>query len=270
MTKRLPHVSERGSEGLPIVFLHSLGGTRAHWNAQIEHFGEDRRTVALDLLGHGTNPTPWRGDISFDRVANDAVTTANHIGLERFVLAGHSFGSGVAIACASKLPNYIAGLLLADPIGDQRQAPAEEVSAFMAAIESDQYDETVRGFWGQILSGGKPSTRERVMADLLATPRRVVVDGFRAMTTFDPVTALQAYAGPKLSVTTPLNDSPYSLHQLIPDFPHVRISGTSHWLQMDSHTEFNAVLTRFLAGIERNERHRESLGGDGAPPVSRG
>ncbi len=256
MTKRLPHVVEEGSGGLPVVFLHSLGGTGGHWNAQIEHFGKNRRTVTLDLLGHGANPTPWRGGISLDRVANDVVTTANHIGLERFVLAGHSFGSGVAIACASKIPNYVAGLLLADSIGDQRKAPKEDVSAFMAAIESDQYDVTIRDFWGQILSGAKRSTRERVEADLLATPRRVVIDAFRAMTTFDPVTALRAYPGPKLSVTTPFNDAPYSLHELIPDLPHVQISGSSHWLQMDSPAEFNAVLAGFLTDLGENERHQ--------------
>jgi lipase len=78
----------------------------------------------MDLLGHGDNPTPWRGDLSFDRIANDVIATANHLGLHRLVLVGHSFGSGVAIACAAKTPRHVAGLLLADPIGDQRQAPS--------------------------------------------------------------------------------------------------------------------------------------------------
>lgn len=250
MSKRIPHVTERGTGGLPIVFLHSLGGTKAHWTAQLEVFGRTRRCLALDLLGHGENPTPWGGDLSFDRVANDVVSTANHLGLHRVVLVGHSFGGGVAISCAAKIPKHIAGLLLVDPIGDQRRTPSDERAAFIAAIESDRYEETVLGFWDRILAGAADATRDRVTADLLATPREVIVSGFHAMTTFDPVAALAAYPGPRLSVVTPFNDLPQSLHRVIPDLPRVQITGTSHWLQMDRPEEFNERLARFLTDIE--------------------
>ncbi len=250
MSRRIPHVAERGTGGLPVLFLHSLGGTKAHWTAQLDVFGRTRQSVAVDLLGHGENPTPWGGDLSFDRVANDVVSTANHLGLRRLVLVGHSFGGGVAMACAAKIPKYVAGLLMADPIGDHRRAPSDESATFLAAIKSDQYKETVLGFWDQILAGAANTTRERVLADLLATPREVVMSGFHAMTTFDALGALAAYPGLRLSVITPLNDVPHSLHRILPDLPHVQITGTSHWLQMDRPEEFNEQLARFLAGVE--------------------
>jgi pimeloyl-ACP methyl ester carboxylesterase len=206
----------------------------------------------MDLLGHGDNPTPWRGDLSFDRIANDVIATANHLGLHRLVLVGHSFGSGVAIACAAKTPRHVAGLLLADPIGDQRQAPEDEVSAFMQAVESDRCEEVIHGFWQRILAGAAAATRDRVMADLIATPQEVVVGGFRAMTEFDPISALGSYRGPRLAILTPDNDFPYSLHRLIPDLPHVRMTGTSHWLHMDQPDTFDALLAQFLVEIEGN------------------
>ena len=42
---------------------------------------------------------------------------------------------------------------------------------------------------------------------------------------------------------------PYSLHNLIPDFPHVVMTGTSHWLQLDKPKEFNYILDKFLSDI---------------------
>jgi pimeloyl-ACP methyl ester carboxylesterase len=165
----------------------------------------------MDLLGHGDNPTPWRGDLSFDRIANDVIATANHLGLHRLVLVGHSFGSGVAIA-----------------------------------------EEVIHGFWQRILAGAAAATRDRVMADLIATPQEVVVGGFRAMTEFDPISALGSYRGPRLAILTPDNDFPYSLHRLIPDLPHVRMTGTSHWLHMDQPDTFDALLAQFLVEIEGN------------------
>lgn len=250
MKKKLPHISEVGSGTPAVVFLHSLGGTRAHWHAQLPHVGKSGRAIALDLLGHGDNPTPWIGELTFDRVAKDVITTANHLGLERFILVGHSFGSGAAIACAGMIPEHVAGLLLADPIGDQRQAPQAEMNAFIATLESEKYLPVLEHYWTQILFQATGSTHDRVMNDLMATARDVVVSGLRCLSRFDPVAILRDYAGPTLSVTTPLNDLPYSLHKLIPELPHERIEGTSHWLQMDAPEEFNGMLTRFLEAVD--------------------
>ncbi len=246
MKRQLPYVFDTGTGNPPLVFLHSLAGTRFHWQQQVTHFARHHRVAAIDLLGHGDNPTPWTEGLSFQRVANDVLSTANHLGLGKFVLVGHSFGGGVAIACAATVPNQLVGLILADPIGDQRQAPQEETTAFKKAIQSEQYEETVRGFWQDILIEAQPATHDRVMEDLRGTPRETVVGGFAAMLAYDPVTPLQSYRGRVLSITTPGNDFPYSLHNLIPELPNETIHGVSHWLQMDRPEEFNQLIEKFV------------------------
>jgi pimeloyl-ACP methyl ester carboxylesterase len=47
------HVDDGGSGGLPVVFIHSFGGSTAHWTEQLEHVRGSRRAVAFDLPGHG-------------------------------------------------------------------------------------------------------------------------------------------------------------------------------------------------------------------------
>jgi pimeloyl-ACP methyl ester carboxylesterase len=88
--------------------------------------------------------------------------------------------------------------------------------------------------------------RERLLADLRATPRKTVVPAFRASLQFDPGPSLARYRGPKLSIVTPYNDQPFSLHRLGKGFPHRMVQGTGHWIQLDKPEEFNRLLDEFL------------------------
>jgi pimeloyl-ACP methyl ester carboxylesterase len=66
----------------------------------------------------------------------------------------------------------------------------------------------------------------------------------------DPVPALRRYAGPALSVITPINDAAWSLHKLVEGLPTRRIEGTSHWLQLDAPETFDEILQEFLADLD--------------------
>jgi pimeloyl-ACP methyl ester carboxylesterase len=52
-----------------------------------------------------------------------------------------------------------------------------------------------------------------------------------------------------MSVTTPLNDFPSSLHRVHPTLPHQRVTDVSHWLHLDRPEEFNRILDAFLDKI---------------------
>jgi pimeloyl-ACP methyl ester carboxylesterase len=61
---------------------------------------------------------------------------------------------------------------------------------------------------------------------------------------------LQRYPGPELAVITQHGDTPNDLHNLVPQLPHKRIEGTSHWPHMDKPEEFNRLMDQFLATIK--------------------
>jgi pimeloyl-ACP methyl ester carboxylesterase len=96
--------------------------------------------------------------------------------------------------------------------------------------------------------------REKVIQDLHNTQRETVIGVFKSTLRYDPLTPLQLYKGPKLSVYTSLNDAPFSLHNLDTDLPHIKVTGAGHWLQMDKPEEFNRILDGFLASVETNEK----------------
>lgn len=236
-----------GSGELPVVFLHSLAGNAPHWAAQLASLRPKRRGIALTLRGHQHAPAPPDGDYRIPALAADVAHTVDHLALGRFVLAGHSSGGAVALAYAAANPGRVAGLLLADPAGDPRQAPAEAAQSLLAALDSDAYATTVEDYYRSILKDAKPEVAAQVLADLKATPKATVVGMFHASMEFDPVAALRSYAGPRLAVIAPAFEAPFSLHQLAPELPIRRIQGTSHWLHMDKPDEFNPIMDEFLA-----------------------
>ena len=232
---------------LPVVFLHSLAGNASQWSAQLEHLRPKRRAVALDWRGHGRSGAPSDGDYAVPAAAADVREAAERLGLGRFVLVGHSGGGLVALQHAADHPERVAGLLLVDPSGDFRKVPAEQMDSLLAALGSEAYAATVEQYWQFILTGADPAARERVMADLRATPKETVVGFFEAARGYDPLPALRSYKGPMLSVVTPINDEPFSLHNLGIGLPHATFAGTGHWLHMDKPEEFNRTLDGFLA-----------------------
>ncbi len=244
------NVDDGGRGGLPVVFVHSLAGNASQWSMQLDHLRKERRAVAFDLRGHGQSDPPSDGDYWVESLAKDIDIVARSLDLKQFVLVGHSLGASISIAYAGENPHRVRGLLLADPSGDGRALPDEIIEPFLAALQSDDYQRTISDYWQTLLVGSGQVVVERVMKDLFATPKDVVAGAFRDSLLFDPVTMLQRYPGPKLSVISHLNNAPYSLHNLVSDLPFIKISGTGHWLQMDRPDEFNRILDQFLLSLE--------------------
>lgn len=257
MTKGSSQISvfvDDGGAGEPaVLFLHGLGGNASQWEHQLGHLRRKRRALAVDLRGHGHTAMPVDGVFTIEAMAADLKGLADSLRLRRFVLAGHSAGASVAIAVAGLDPERTAGLLLIDPAGDDREVPRSEVEPFMAALETD-YRSSIEDYWLELLGRSGPAVRERVITDLRATPPEAVIGIFRAVLTFDPVTPLRCYAGPKLSVITPLNDAPFSLHRLIPDLPRRLIKGTGHWPQLDKPEVINVIIDAFLDRVMQEFR----------------
>jgi pimeloyl-ACP methyl ester carboxylesterase len=248
-------VDDDGAGSVPVIFIHSLAGNTRQWSAQLDHIRKTRRAIALDLRGHGQTAAPANGDYAIEAMAQDIRTVVDQLGVERFILVGHSMGGSVAGAYAGAHPEQVAGLLLADPSGDSTQMPVEEIQQLLGALESEAYSNVVEGYWSQILTGSTETTEAKVMQDLHDTSKATVVGVFKELFKYNPVPALERYDGPKLSVITSVNETPFSVHNLVSDLPHKKITGTGHWLQLDKPEEFNRIMDDFLGSIGTGSLH---------------
>ena len=244
-------VEDGGSGGVPVVFVHGLAGDRSVWAAQIAHLRLSRRAVALDLHGMGESAPSAVGDYSIGSFAGDVTAVVEELRLGRVVLVGHSMGGHVIAAVAAAHPAMVAGLLFDDPAGDLSKVPREEIEKqWLAKLKPGRYDAYVTSWFGGMLSAATPQVREQVMASLKRTPRAVVAAAARAVAFNEPVPAIAGFPGPMLTIVTPQNEVPASLHKLVPGLPAKVIAGTSHWIMMDKPDEFNAAMDGFLAGVK--------------------
>ena len=241
-------VDDGGRGGLPVILLHSLAGSSAHWSGTLERLRPTQRAIALDLRGHGRSEPPKNGDYSIAGMAGDVEAVVDTLDIRKFILVGHSMGGGMALAYAGDHPDRIAGLLLVDPIGDGTQIPADEARTFLESLDAS-YDSMIQDYWSRI-AGPNRTVRERLLSDLRAMPREAVVLVLHEVMRFDPGPALARYRGPILSVVTPSNDQAFSLHRVGKGFPHHIAEGTGHWIQLDKPEEFNRLLHDFVKTIK--------------------
>ncbi len=242
------HVRDGGASetgALPVLFLHSLAGNGGQWSLQLDHLRRRRRAIALDFRGHGDSDPAENGDYSISGLVQDVEATADQLGLRRFVLAGHSLGGSVAIEYAGRHPERVAGLLLADPNGDQTRLPREQVEPFLASIREDPLRE-LDSYYRQLVVTGDRDAGRWVLEDLQDTHEDAIPGALAGALEHSPLPALARYQGPKLSIISDMNDLPYSLHRLVPDLPTRLMHGTGHWLMMDRPEIFNHLLEEFL------------------------
>ena len=238
-------VDDGGTGGLAVVFVHSFAGSATHWQAQLAHLRTKRRAIAFDLRGHGKSAPPQDGDYAVSALASDIAAVVDDLGLERFVLVGHSIGGSAALAYAAAHPRRVAGLVLAGAPG---KVPSEQAKTVIRALESD-FDGAMRPYWEKLLSGAKPDVRKTIDHDAKTMSKEASLRLIRAAFDFDPLPALKRYPGPTLVLYTGGGDTPNDLQNVVPIVPHQKIEGTSHWMQMDDPAEFNRMLDAFLASV---------------------
>lgn len=210
----------------------------------------------MDLRGYGESDPAKNGDYSMEAFASDVAAVADALGLQKFVLVGHSMGGAVVGAYAGKHPERVAGILFADPVGDLAMLPKESINQWMAGFEPQRYEAFREQWFGEMLVTARPYTREQVMAGLRRASREVVAAAARAMAAYDPVPELKAYGGPMLTVVTAQNQESYSLQNVINGLPSKEMKDVSHWLQLDNPSGFNALMDDFLGQVEGGSKQK--------------
>jgi len=108
------HARDWGGSGQPIVLLHGLASNARIWDGVASRLaGAGLRVVALDQRGHGASEQPGSG-YDFATLGRDLSAALAALGIERPVLAGHSWGANVALRFAADRPGALAGLALVD------------------------------------------------------------------------------------------------------------------------------------------------------------
>jgi pimeloyl-ACP methyl ester carboxylesterase len=129
------HYKDEG-DGPVILLVHGTFGDLADWDGWVRVLAPQYRVVRLDLPAFGlTGPIP-SGNYAVERKHLVIDALMDHLGIERFAIAGVSYGGLVAFRYAATRTERITALVLANSAGiqfGQRPAAASAAAAAQAA-----------------------------------------------------------------------------------------------------------------------------------------
>lgn len=120
-------------EKTPVLMVHGFGAGLGVWVMNVKELSKTRPIYTFDLLGFGRSSRPDAFGKEPEDVEEKFVTsiedTRKELGLETFILIGHSFGGYLAYSYAIQYPEKVKSLILVDPWGFSENAPDRQASA---------------------------------------------------------------------------------------------------------------------------------------------
>ncbi|QUM80419.1 MULTISPECIES: alpha/beta fold hydrolase [unclassified Moritella] len=104
-----------GSE-VPIIFIHGIGCASSFDYPQVvsSNWLLPHRRILVDLLGSGFSDKPEQFDYSIRSHATYLEEFIKYLGLDRFVIFGHSMGGAVSVVLAEKVQDQLQALVLSE------------------------------------------------------------------------------------------------------------------------------------------------------------
>ena len=141
------HYLDWGAVGKPVALLvHGLRGHAHSWDDVSAALCEDYHVLAMDQRGRGDSDWAKDGDYTTGAYVADLTGFCQALGLEKFILVGHSMGGRNSLAFGGENPQMLEKLVVVDvgptldPRGSQRISQEirnvpEEFDSFEAALE---------------------------------------------------------------------------------------------------------------------------------------
>lgn len=100
-------------DGEAIIYLHGSALSRSIWRGlgYTKALGQGRRSIRIDLRGHGKSGKPHRpSSYTMELIAGDVLAVMDELGLKQAHFLGYSFGSRAALSIALNTPQRVCTL----------------------------------------------------------------------------------------------------------------------------------------------------------------
>jgi pimeloyl-ACP methyl ester carboxylesterase len=140
------HYLDWGTAGCPpIVFLHGAALNAHTWDVVCLALRQQYHCHAMDQRGHGESAWAEDADYSGDAHRGDIEALVEHLGLDRFVLVGHSMGGFNAFNYAFHHSHRLAALVLVDSGPTMLTKGAKRIVDFVTqTAELDSLDHVIQ------------------------------------------------------------------------------------------------------------------------------
>jgi len=235
-------------EKLPVILLHSAGGSLLSWPSGIRRMA-GYRLYALDLPGHGKSG--GQGYQSISGYADIVMEWLGAVGLHSAVFVGHSMGSAIAQSLALDHPDHVLGLVL---IGSAASLPVNPMLISESAHQTT-FNKAVEKVVSWSFSPQTPQKIKSLVAKRLAETRPSVLHGdFLACDSFNVTNRVHEIHQPTLVICgsqdkmTPVRNA-YFLADNLSSARLEIIRGAGHMVMLERPQEVATSLAQFLRQI---------------------
>ena len=251
---------DSGGSGVPLVFLHGIGGRASGW-APIQQAcaNAGHTSVAWDMPGYGQSPTIAPYD--FDGLADALAALLDAQDLPKAVLVGHSLGGMVALQMWARHPERVAGLVLAasSPAfghgsGDFQQA---FIAQRLAPLESGRsmHDVAAGLIPTMVAPGYDGPGLAQAQACMGSITPATYKNALGALVQFEQRTALPSISVPTLCIAgehdrTAAPSVVQRMADKIPNAQYLCLNGVGHLLTFEQPELFADALQPFLRSFQ--------------------
>ena len=245
--------SLKASEGLrevtPLVILHGWGSSSDSWVEAMEMLAsEGYQVVVPDLPGFGKTLAPnevW----GVEEYAHFVAEFAGSTGLEKFVLAGHSFGGQTAIQFAVDYPEKVEKLILMSAAGVRRTPGfakkfvmfvAKLVSFLLYIVPFQDLRNNIRNAAYMLIHRRDYGKAQGIMRDIF---KKVISQDLTAK--FSKIQAPTLILWGEKDELTPVQDA-HLMKELIPNSELKVFPNTEHSLNFEIPEELSKTIVRFI------------------------
>ena len=241
-----------GGDALPIVFLHGVGSDKSVWAPQLEHFGAQRRAIAVDYPGYGESDLAAPGTTR-DDFAAAVLAAMDALGTERSHVCGLSLGGVIAIALHHAAPERCASLILADTFAVH---PNGQAIYDRSVAASEQMSELAAARTPVLLAAGASEDLHQQVRETMARidPEafRIGADAVWLADQRDRVAAIQVptlvLVGEQDTITPP--DLSRELADMISGAELHTLAGAGHLANVERPNDFNDAVQGFIERVE--------------------
>lgn len=264
------HYLDWGTAGRrPIVFLHGAALNAHTWDVVCLILRQQHHCYALDQRGHGDSAWAEDADYSGDAHRGDIEAFVDHLGLDQFVLVGHSMGGFNSFNYAFHHNHRLAALVMVDAGPSMLTKGAPRIADFVSeTAESDSLQQIMEKAMAFNPRRDPRLLRRSLLHNFRRTPdgkwlrktdlRIWQSKGNRAQERENLVERFRQAASrvtcPTLIVQGGLSDvfTAEDAQKLADDFPHGRyaqVSDAGHTVQGDNPRVLAQALSQFLESV---------------------
>ncbi len=257
---------QANGDGPALMLMHGgLGLDHTYFLPWFNQLADVAQVIYYDHRGHGRSERNYESfEYSHQLLAEDAEALRAHLGHEKMILFGHSYGSFLAQEYAIRYPDRLAGLILANstPVLDYQPAPSgtdEQLAAFGAAFSGPMESDEA---WGKTWSTIVPmyyKEYDAKIGDAIHASTQYAAAGWNAvggmLGTFNTLEQLPKINVPTLVLTgrhdfiTPPGPGAERQHDLLPNSELIIFEDSAHFPFIEEEAAFFEAVRAWLGKL---------------------